>query len=100
MRLTMGDGWTRLVTVEELRLRGRMAVALAELDCRDNEPEVHVAEAAKILRTALLAEKSVKPTGYGVTLSDYLSAIRSVGKDWVMERHAERTKDGWKISQQ
>ncbi len=37
---------------------------------------------------------------YGVTLSAYLSAMRSVGNDWVTELHAERIKDGWKISQQ
>lgn len=58
----MADGFTRLMTVEEERLRGRMAVALAELDCRDCEPEVHIAEAAKILRDALLAG-SVSDTG-------------------------------------
>jgi hypothetical protein len=37
---------------------------------------------------------------YGVTLSAYLSAMRSVGNDWVTEFHAARTKDGWKISKQ
>lgn len=37
---------------------------------------------------------------YGVTLSAYLSAIRSIGNDWVTEFHAERNKDEWKISQQ
>lgn len=36
---------------------------------------------------------------YGVTLTDYLSAMRLVGNDWVKEQRAERTKDGWKISQ-
>jgi hypothetical protein len=36
---------------------------------------------------------------YGVTLTDYLIAIRSVGNDWVKEYRAEKTKNGWKISQ-
>ncbi len=36
---------------------------------------------------------------YHVTLTDYLSVLRSVGNDNVMERHATLTKDGWKISQ-
>jgi len=37
---------------------------------------------------------------YGVTLSAYLSAMRSVGNDWITEFQASRTKDGWKISKQ
>ena len=36
---------------------------------------------------------------YGVTLTDYLFAMRSVGNDWVAVRHAEKTTGGWKISQ-
>ncbi len=37
---------------------------------------------------------------YGVTLSAYLSAMRSIGNDRVTEFHAKRTKDGWKTSLQ
>ena len=36
---------------------------------------------------------------YGVTFEDYLSAMRLIGNDWVVERRATRTKDGWDIRQ-